>query len=262
MKIARATVDGRVVHGEVEGESFYPVGDDVFTDARRRGNSVPLAELTLLAPIAPGRVYLIIGGFVAEAGAKLADGEEPWLAPKVTAAVSGDGGRIEVPAFVTGDLWMEVEVALVMKRQIHRASIDAAREAILGYTVFNDATAAQFQEYPIGDRAIMNFFRAKSIETFASMGPWIETEITEQDLADGLGIHGKRNGELVAQGNTALAKFRPSEIVSFLSQSLVLFPGDVISMGTPQAFTAAPGDEVAFEVDRIGSFANAVVAQD
>jgi 2-keto-4-pentenoate hydratase/2-oxohepta-3-ene-1,7-dioic acid hydratase in catechol pathway len=262
MKLARATIDGVVTSGEVEGDSFYPLTGDVFTSPRRRGDVTALKDVALLAPIAARQVYLIIGGFVPEAGAKLALGEEPWLTPKIVTDVSGDNGRIAVPAFVTGDLWMEVEVALVIQTQLYRAAPAEARDGILGFTVFNDATAAQFQEYAIGDRTIMNFFRAKSIESFAAMGPWIDTNLTERDLADGLGIRGFRNGELAAQGNTALAKFPPSQLVSFVSQSVVLYPGDVISMGTPQAFTALPGDTVSFEVDRIGSFTNHVVVQE
>jgi 2-keto-4-pentenoate hydratase/2-oxohepta-3-ene-1,7-dioic acid hydratase in catechol pathway len=255
--IARAAREGIVSCGEVNGDWFRPIAGDVFSDWRHDGDAVPLAQVALLAPTVPTTTLVVLSGFMPPDGSPLPVGTVPRSIAKLTNGISGDGGRIVRPAFIGGDLWMEAELAVVIGREIHRASLDEAAAAVFGYTCFNDVCAAEF----IGpdDR---DYFRGKSIETFASMGPWIRTDLSEDDLTRGVRILGRINGNLLQEGTTAKYRFPVAEVVRYFSNFVRLRPGDVISLGTPpQPMSAVPGDEVELEVEGIGVLHNRVVAE-
>jgi 2-keto-4-pentenoate hydratase/2-oxohepta-3-ene-1,7-dioic acid hydratase in catechol pathway len=182
-------------------------------------------------------------------------GETPFVNPKVTSEVTGDGAEIRVPPFLTLDIWVEPELAVVLGGDVYRASRETAASAILGYTVFNDVTAREFLQ-PNKD-----YFRAKCNETFASMGPRIETAITEDDVAAGLAVECRVNGESRVRATTSALRFRPSEVISAVSMHTRLQRGDVIALGCPPPPPRArPGDEVELEIERIGVLHNTVVA--
>jgi len=254
MLVARALIDGETRYGEVEDGTFHPLSAAPFDGGTRTGAAVPLANVTLEAPTAPGRMLMMMGGFMPADGSPLPPGAEPWLTPKAPTWVSGDGAAIVRPKFLTKDLWIEPEIAIVIGRQVRGASRQEARDAILGFTCFNDATASEY--LPAGD-----WWRAKSIETFASMGPWVRTDLTEEDILEGLRITCRVNGTQRVDANTSRLKWPVSYVVSFVSQHVTLFPGDVISLGTPQAgIDVQPGDVTECEVEGIGVLHNRIVA--
>ncbi len=123
----------------------------------------------------------------------------------------------------------------------------------------NDVTARdlQFQD--------KQWFRGKNCDGFAPIGPWI---VTSDELPDpnNLPIRLKLNGNLRQNSNAGQLFFKPAELVSFLSQTLSLEPGDVISTGTPGGIGyyadpkvfLKPGDLVEIEVDGIGTLRNPV----
>jgi 2-keto-4-pentenoate hydratase/2-oxohepta-3-ene-1,7-dioic acid hydratase in catechol pathway len=253
---------GETAYGEIADGRFHPFVGEPFDDPRRSGASHGLDEITLRSPVQPRTLFITLGGFLKE-GASLPPGTQPRLTTKVTAEVLGDSAVIEVPRFVTKPLWMEIEVAVVIGRRVRDASLDEAREAILGYTVINDATAAEFMwDYEANKPlASADHMRSKSIDTFAALGPWIDTDLTEQEMAEGIKLVTRVNGEEKAWGNTRLAKFPPSYVVSWLSEAVALFPGDVIAMGTPQPALANPDDEIELEIEGIGTLRNTLVAR-
>jgi 2-keto-4-pentenoate hydratase/2-oxohepta-3-ene-1,7-dioic acid hydratase in catechol pathway len=243
------------------------------------GDTVPvLAGGSWLAPCAPGTVLVLsrgwdpIDGWTAEAAADAAGvtvdharrwlegtelpGETPFVNAKVTSEVTGDGAEIRVPPFVTLDVWVEPELAVVVGGDVYRASPEAARKTILGYTIFNDVTAREFLQ-PHKD-----YFRAKCNETFASMGPWIETSISEDDVAAGMSVECRVNGEMRVRASTRGLRFAPSEVVSAVSMHTTLRRGDVIALGCPPPPPRArPGDRVELEIEGIGVLHNTVVAE-
>ncbi|HZS14426.1 MAG TPA: fumarylacetoacetate hydrolase family protein [Candidatus Dormibacteraeota bacterium] len=254
-RIARATVDGATVFGEVEDRSFHPLAGDPYSGARRTGASVPLDGITLLSPSVPRKMLMMMGGFMPADGSPLPPDAVPWLTPKIPSWVNGDGAELAVPPFLTKDLWVEPELAIVIGREIHRASREEAKEAILGFTCFNDSTASEY--LPAGD-----WWRAKSIEGFATMGPWVDTDLTEEDILEGLALRCRVNGQSRCDANTSRLKWPVSYVVSFASQYTTLYPGDVISLGTPQpGIDVHPGDECEIEVEGIGVLHNTVVAE-
>jgi 2-keto-4-pentenoate hydratase/2-oxohepta-3-ene-1,7-dioic acid hydratase in catechol pathway len=204
-----------------------------------------------------------MGGFLPRDGPPLPAGATPWLLPKLAATVSGDGGEIVVPSFLEGPLWIEAELAIVIGKQVRAASEQEAREAIFGFTVFDDVSAPEFLFEHVDSpklTATSDVFRAKSIDGFASMGPWIRTDLTPEHVAEGLRIATRVNGVERASGSTRDHKFPVTTWVTHASRYRRLEPGDVIALGTPQPCVAAPGDEVELEIEGIGVLRSLVVA--
>src|SRR4029078_11000096 len=97
--------------------------------------------------------------------------------------------------------------------------------------------------------------RAKSFDTFACIGPWMETELSSADRR----VLCRVNGEVRQDGRTSDMIFPPARLVSFISKVMTLYPGDVISTGTPSGVgPLRDGDLVEVEIDGIGALTNTV----
>ena len=263
MQLARGAVDGQVRYGDVVGDRFHELYGDVFDQCARTGATWALGEVELLAPCVPRRILFVMGGFLPDGVAALPPGSVPWMLPKAVPNVSGPGGVVIPPAGVDA-FWIEAEIAIVIGRPIHHATETQAREAIFGYTCFNDITAPEFMFEDVAERRWapnLDILRAKCQDTFASMGPWISTDLTEDDLRHGLAIRGRVNGELKGEGNTRRQKFAPADWVRSASAIVSLHPGDVLTLGTPQPCDAIRGDTFEIEVEKIGTLAGRIAPQ-
>ncbi len=128
---------------------------------------------------------------------------------------------------------------------------DRAMDYVLGYTCFNDVSERHNQ---VEDG---QWTRAKGYDTFAPIGPWIETEIVPDDLK----IETYLNGELRQSAGTSDLIFGVAELISFISGVMTLLPGDVIATGTPSGIDRMnPGDVVEVSIEKIGTLRNLVVA--
>ena len=130
---------------------------------------------------------------------------------------------------------------------------------VAGYTIVNDVSARDIQF------AEKQWVRAKSLDTFCPLGPAL---VTKDEVPDphSLDITCILNGKVVQHSNTMHLLFGVPFLVSFLSRSITLLPGDIISTGTPggvgyyrkpQLFLK-PGDTVQVEIERIGILSNPV----
>jgi 2-keto-4-pentenoate hydratase/2-oxohepta-3-ene-1,7-dioic acid hydratase in catechol pathway len=142
----------------------------------------------------------------------------------------------------------------VVGRQLRKASPDEARDAIFGWSVFNDMTAPEY--------GASGFWAVgKSIDGFTSWGPWIRRDLSEPRVMEGLAITAAINGTQVQSGNTAYFCFLPSEMLSHISHRITLFPGDVVALGTPPPPPeVGVGDRVVCEVEEVGRLHNYIVA--
>ena len=144
----------------------------------------------------------------------------------------------------------EGELAVVIKKPVWRVPLENALDYILGYTCFNDVTARDLQ---YSDR---QWTRAKSFNTFAAMGPCVETELDPGNLV----LETYLNGELKQKGNTSDLLYPVAELINFISHVMTLLPGDVIATGTPSGIgPISPGDIVEVKIERIGTLRNYVV---
>jgi 2-keto-4-pentenoate hydratase/2-oxohepta-3-ene-1,7-dioic acid hydratase in catechol pathway len=128
---------------------------------------------------------------------------------------------------------------------------ERASDVIFGYTVANDVTARDLQR---GDG---QWARAKGLDTFCPLGPWIETSL---DPA-GCRIRTTLDGEVVQDGPTSDMVHGVAELIAHASQAFTLLPGDVILTGTPAGVgQVVAGQRVEVEIDQIGTLSNPFVA--
>ncbi|HMP89063.1 MAG TPA: fumarylacetoacetate hydrolase family protein [Kiritimatiellia bacterium] len=153
----------------------------------------------------------------------------------------------------------EVELAVVIGREAVRVSESEAMHYVAGFTVLNDVTDRRAQKEG------MQWFRGKSFDTFCPMGPFLVTA-DELEIDRGTALRSRKNGETLQDGHTRDMIFTVPYLISFISRSITLEPGDVIATGTPAGVGFArnppvflnPGDTISCEIDGIGQLANNV----
>lgn len=228
-------------------------GDDwaVVTDHHTRplvhtGERVPHREATLLAPCEPRVVFGMLHN-----GAP-GDREIPMQAfQKSSRTVVGPGDPIRVDAEL-GQVNAEGELALVVGKLSRRLTPENVADAILGWTIGNDVTAVG--QAPLDDKST----QVKNGDGYTPIGPWIETELP--DVLN-LAMTMYRNGEQVAEANTAQLAWNPFETLAYLSRYTTLGPGDVVLTGSPATFfPIVAGDECRCEIQGLGALLNPVVA--
>ncbi|HKY63678.1 MAG TPA: fumarylacetoacetate hydrolase family protein [bacterium] len=248
MKLIRFQYGEEIAFGMLQGSDIQVlVGPP--TEPLHVERTLKLEEVSLLAPILPTKIIGIgfnYKGHAAELHAKLP--EEPLLLLKPPSALNGPEEPIHLPAS-SQQVEFEGELAVVIGKRCKHLSETEVKEAILGYTCFNDVTARDLQLKDV------QFTRAKSFDTFACMGPWIETEIDPSNLK----LETRVNGEVKQSVRTSELRFSVSKLVSFVSQVMTLEPGDVISTGTPAGTgPLKQGDKVEVEIEGIGTLVNPV----
>jgi 2-keto-4-pentenoate hydratase/2-oxohepta-3-ene-1,7-dioic acid hydratase in catechol pathway len=160
----------------------------------------------------------------AETGAPIP--KEPIVFSKAPSCLSGPNDDVLLPKGSVKSDW-EVELAVVIGKRCDYVSEADALDHVLGYALCNDMSEREYQAERGGQ-----WIKGKSAPTFGPLGPWIATgdEIADpQKLDMFLDLNGKR----VQTGSTATMIFSVRQIVSYLSQFMVLEPGDVITTGTP-----------------------------
>jgi acylpyruvate hydrolase len=227
----------------------------------KQGAVLPLAEVTLLAPIPRPPKIVCIGvnyaDHAAEAGRELPP--RPSIFLKAPSAVIGPGEPIVRPT-TTERLDYEVELAVVIGKTAKGVSREEALEYVAGYTILNDVSARDLQLAKDG-----GIILGKNFDTSAPTGPAI-TLVDELSDPSNLGIRTWVNGELRQDGTTHNLIFDVPAIISFLAQQLTLEPGDLIATGTPAGVGLGmkpqvwlqSGDQIRMEIDGIGVLENPV----
>ena len=183
--------------------------------------------------------------------------EKPLVFTKFTTSLIGDGEEIRIPRAITERVDWEVELAVVIDRQVSGVSEADALSYVRGYTVANDVSARDVQF------ADGQWVRAKSLDTFCPLG----AELVQVDDPQDLKLTTRVNGELVQDSTTAEMIFGVAELISFCSQNFTLEPGDVILTGTPWGCgefmdpkrSLKDGDVVQCEIEGVGVLRNPVV---
>jgi 2-keto-4-pentenoate hydratase/2-oxohepta-3-ene-1,7-dioic acid hydratase in catechol pathway len=186
--------------------------------------------------------------------------EKPLLFAKAPSALSGPRDPIILPRSC-GQVDWEVELALVVGREGKRISRDRAWDYIAGYAVMNDVSGREAQ---FGDG---QWFRGKSFDTFAPLGPALVTPDEIEDIRN-LQLTAMVDGQVMQTGNTGDLVFDIPHLMAYISEDITLLPGDVISTGTPAGvgifrtppITLAAGNVVTCRIDTLGELVNPVVA--
>jgi 2,4-diketo-3-deoxy-L-fuconate hydrolase len=216
------------------------------------------------APIARPHQILCIGlnyrDHAAETGQAVPT--EPILFNKAPNTLIGPYDQVRIPRGSTKPDW-EVELGMVIARRTsYLDSVEEARDAIAGFLVVNDVSDRAFQMERGGQ-----WVKGKSAETFNPAGPWLVTP-DEIDDVRALDMWLDVNGVRRQTGNTKTMIFDPYFLVHYLSQFLVLEPGDLIDTGTPPGVGMGfkppvwlqPGDVMELGIDGLGSQRQTVVA--
>jgi 2-keto-4-pentenoate hydratase/2-oxohepta-3-ene-1,7-dioic acid hydratase in catechol pathway len=253
MRIVRFDLEGRSGYGVLDGEKILPIWEHPFAGITETGEVLALADVTLLAPSEPTKIVALGLNYrdhAAEFGHPVPD--EPLIFLKPSTAVIGPEADIIYPR-MSRRVDYEAELAVVMGKTAHRVREDQALEYVLGYTCFNDVTARDLQKKD------GQFTRAKGFDTFAAMGPWIETDIGDPD---NVMVEAYLNGQPRQQSSTSNMVFGIRRQIAFISEVMTLLPGDVIATGTPSGIGPMnPGDVVEIRVAGIGTLRNRVLAE-
>ncbi|MEI9475306.1 MAG: fumarylacetoacetate hydrolase family protein [Deltaproteobacteria bacterium] len=253
MKIVRFQ-DGASAHwGIVEERMVRQIEGDPFGHFHLVSKTKRVEEVRLLSPCLPSKIVAVGVNYRDHAEEmKLGLPKVPLLFLKPSTSVIGPEEAIIYPT-LADRVDYEAELAVVMRKVAKAVSEEKAAEHILGYTCLNDVTARDLQTKD------GQWTRAKGFDTFAPMGPWIETEIDPSHLE----ISSYLNGERRQHSNTTQLIFGPLQLVSFISHIMTLLPGDVIATGTPSGIgPMAIGDRIDVVIEGIGTLSNTIVASE
>jgi acylpyruvate hydrolase len=225
------------------------------------GLLLDLNAVKLHAPVSNPRKIVCLGlnysDHAREAGKP--EPKEPILFSKPPTAIADPEQPILYPR-ISKKVDYEVELALVIGKKGKDILAEEAFNYIAGYTVFNDVSARDIQ---FGDG---QWFRGKSFDTFAPLGPCLVTKEHIPEL-NHLRLGTIVNGEPRQNGTTANMIFKVPHLVSFISQVMTLEPGDIIATGTPAGVgifakpepkLLKPGDIVEAWIENIGTLRNPV----
>src|SRR3978361_1850719 len=241
--------------GQVAQIDGHPFGQISFP-----GQRFAAADVRLLSPILPSKV-VGIGKNYADHVKEMATGdapEEPLIFLKPSTTVIGPEDAIRIPAGST-NVHHEVELAVVIgARGARHVSPQQALSSIFGYTIANDVTERDMQ------RGAGTWTRAKGLDSFCPLGPWIETDLGAlgKDPAD-LEIACTVDGEPRQSGRTSQLLFDIPTLISYISQVMTLLPGDVVLTGTPSGVgPIRPGQRVECTIEALGTLGNPVTEAD
>jgi len=249
---------GRPAWGRLEGDDVAVLKGDLYGERRPVGARLPLAGVTLLPPVRPSKIiaaalnymdHLPTGaGFISIGGKRREPPAVPELFFKTPSAIVGPEEAIVLPASA-GRVDAEGELVAVIGRRVRGISPKEALGCVLGYTCGNDVSARVWQK---GD---IQWWRAKSCDTFAPVGPCIVDRLDPRNLE----LQTRVNGEMKQSSNTRLLIHDVAHLISFSSRVMTLEPGDLIYTGTPgNTPTLNPGDVVEVEIEGIGVLRNTV----
>lgn len=217
------------------------------------------------SPVAETRQFIAIGlnysDHAAESGMPVP--AEPIIFTKAVSCIQGCDDEVRKPRLSTKMDW-EVELGIVIGERTSYVSKEHALDHVAGYVVVDDLSERQFQleRGPTWDRG-------KGCETFGPVGPWLVTadEVGDpQQLDMWLDVNGRR----MQAGNTRTMIFDCATLVSYVSEFMVLLPGDIITTGTPPGVGMGMnppvflnvGDEIELGIEKLGRQRHRVIAWD
>lgn len=251
--------DGNAAYGLVEGETIAACEGSPFFQHRRTGQTFPLAGVKLLVPVVPPTFYAIGSNYRSHVIARSkAKGfaqpkfyDRPRVGYRANSALIASGEDIVKPKDAGPRFEYEGELVAVIGKRCRSVSPQEAGACIFGWTIGNDITERDWQKNDPTN------LRGKNADTFKPMGPWIATGLSPRDMTTTVRL----NGTTLHRFATGNMLFSASEVISDISRTNTLWPGDVVWLGTdelPQSIE--PGDTIEIEISGIGVLRNRVVA--
>jgi 2-keto-4-pentenoate hydratase/2-oxohepta-3-ene-1,7-dioic acid hydratase in catechol pathway len=229
------------------GETVHRLSGAPYAGGSRTGASVPLASVTLKAPVDPQQIFMTAFNFRSHITGEPAAYPGIFLVPP--SSLIGPGENIIRPAD-SRNLHYEAEAVAVIGREANNISVEEAASYIFGVSAGNDVSERAWQAQDI------QWSRAKGSKTFNAVGPHLVTGLDPANLA----IEGRHNGTRVQGENTSDLIFSLAYMVSYISKYFTLYPGDLVWTGTMGSTRAmSPGDTYEVEIPGVGILRNSVV---
>lgn len=251
MKLVRFRRKGQAQWGVLENSEVWASRGSVY-EAFEVGKRVgALDDVEMLAPCEPTKVLALAYNYKDLVGER-EHYDEPLIFLKSVTSVVPFHAPISIPSGLS-KVWVEAELAFVIKRGGRHISPEDAPEHILGYTIANDVTAANVHGRD------HHLARSKGLDTFCPVGLTLDTQIATGDLA----LCTRINGRVTQRGTTANRILNDVECLSLLSRFFTLAPGDLVLTGTPAGAMDSiikPGDEAVLEIAGLGRLSNPIAA--
>jgi 2-keto-4-pentenoate hydratase/2-oxohepta-3-ene-1,7-dioic acid hydratase in catechol pathway len=263
IRLGRLEGDAIVDAGSAGQQGFVPSVEGWALIAAATGTTTPVADVQLLHPVVPSKIIAIGLNYRDHAKESELDiPSVPIVFSKFSTSLIGHGETIVIPREETRPDF-EGELAVVIGRRTHRATLDDALSAIGGITCVHDVSGRRAQlETPL-----RQFDYGKSFDTFCPLGPSIAStdgvDFTDIDVE--LAI----DGEVMQSSNTRHLIFSVAEIIEYLTRGITLLPGDVIATGTPGGVGDSreprrylrAGETVSVTVGGVGTLSNPVTLE-
>src|SRR5215475_11364463 len=246
--------DNEFFYGELRGNEVLRLSQPYWIQVQPTGEVLPLANVKIDVPVAPSKL-IAVGLNYADHIAEMKRTEigAPLIWFKAPSSLLAHHGVIEI-AFPEHKTDFETELAVVIGVRTKNVSADDAHDYVFGYTIGLDITDRDLQKQE------KQFGRCKSFDTYTPIGPFVYADVDVRDVS----IKLWQNGQLRQNARTSRMIHSVAQIISFVSQSLTLLPGDVILTGTPAGVgPIQAGDELEAEIDDWPRLRNTVaLAQD
>lgn len=255
--------NGRIEYGEVSGNEVIILDKEPWFDGIPGGEVARLSEIRLLAPSVP-KVIVGLGGSYREVWSNQNPPKSVRWFIKPPGSAAGWNDDIILPASLD-EIKVEVELVIVLGREVKDVDEKEAHDSIFGFTVGNDVVGTVDSYYRMtgenGDFS-ENLLAPglKACDRFAPFGPFIYTGIDWRGRKRSLKILNADGAERVFYENsTSGLLYSPEKIVSDLSKVLTLSPGDIIMTGTTKSFPVYHGESVEISIEGMGTIINKIL---
>ena len=226
-------------YGELRGDEVHRLSQPYWIQVQPTGEVLPITSLQIDVPVAPSKL-IAVGLNYADHIAEMKRTEigAPLIWFKAPSSLLPHQGVIEI-AFPKHKTDFETELAVVIGSRTKNVSADDALDQVFGYTIGLDITDRDLQKQE------KQFGRSKSFDTYTPIGPFVYADVDVRDAS----IKLWQNGQLRQSARTSRMIHSVAQIISFVSKSLTLLPGDVILTGTPAGVgQIQAGDELETEI--------------
>ena len=254
VKFARFEYNKKIHEGLADAEGIQVIKGSIWNHYEVSDKKVSTAEVRFLPPVIPTKIVCVgqnYLGHIKEIGAPVP--QEPIIFLKPPSCLVGHEHPIIYPRNA-GRVDYEGELAIVIKHKMKGVNETETLNHVLGYSCFNDVS-----ERKIVAKNPFLLSLAKGFDSFGPFGPYIVTDLDPNHLM----LKTYLNGELKQQDNTQNCVFSVQQVLSYISNYMTLFPGDVVITGTPKGIAPMkPGDTVEVEVEGIGTLRNTVQSEE
>ena len=256
---AKGSTGADAAYGILEGDKIIEVAGSPFASFDKTARTHKLGDVKIELPVVPPTFYAVgfnytehIMKVAARTGQPPNLPTQPDVGYRANNSLIAHGEAVVIPKDATDSVQYEGELVAVVGKKAKHLSEAEALSCLLGYTIGNDVSERSWQK---SDKTL---WRAKNTDTFAPMGPWIETDVDLDKLETRISVNGKES--LRFKTNDML--FGVARFISTMTRYVTLYPGDVLWMGTDGSSpNLKSGDVIDIEITGIGTLSNPFVRE-